>query len=130
MTSESIRSISCPMSREGLAKIRVLVTLRQQLGESLDRDERILDLVGHPGGKRAQAGQPIAPPNLHLETLQRGDVGQHHERAQQLAILPVENRTARADHDRAQSLEAQRRFRDSPGARPSGSVSFEISRSA
>ena len=81
---------------EGLAEIGVLITLRQELGKSLDRDERILDLVRHAGGKRAETGEAIAAADLHLESLQRGDIGQHHERAERLAILPVENRTARA----------------------------------
>ena len=77
--------------KKGLAEIRVLITLRQKLGKSLDRDERILDFVCHAGGKRAEAGEPIAPSDLHLESLQRRDVGQHHERSEHLAILPVEN---------------------------------------
>ena len=92
LTNESIRSISCPIRFEkGLAEIRVLISLRQELGKSLDRDERILDFVRHAGGKRAEAGEPVAPADLQLESLQRGDVGQHHERAEHLALLPVEN---------------------------------------
>ena len=87
--------------REGLAEIRILVTLRQQLREGLDRDERILDFVRHPGRKRAETGQAIAAANLQFESFQRGDVGQHHERAQHLPVLSVKNRAARADHDRA-----------------------------
>src|SRR3977135_1110464 len=38
--------------RESVAEIGILVTLRKELRESLDRDERVLDFVGHAGGVR------------------------------------------------------------------------------
>src|SRR4051812_33101495 len=56
--------------RKGVPKIRVLVTLGQQLRESLNGDKRVLDLMGHPGRERAEAGQPIAPADLQLETFE------------------------------------------------------------
>ena len=85
---------------EGFTKIGILVTLRQKLGKSLDRDERVLDFMRHASGKRAETGEPIAAANLQFETLQRGDIGQDHEAPEHFALLPVEDRAARA-HDHA-----------------------------
>ena len=84
--------------RESIAEIGVLITLRQELRESFDRDERVLNFVRHAGGKRAEAGEPVAAPNLQLQPLQRGDVGEHDQRSEHLALLPMENRAARAHH--------------------------------
>src|SRR5205085_2417866 len=80
--------------RKGAAEIRVLVTLRQQLRESLDRNERVLDFVSHAGGERAETGQPVAAADLQFKPFKGGDVSQYHERAQHFALLPVENRAA------------------------------------
>ncbi len=46
---------------------------------------------------------------MHFESLQRRDVGQDHERAQRLSILPMENRAARAQN-RALVARAQGNF--------------------
>src|ERR1700704_1924091 len=59
--------------REGFAEIGVLVTLRQELGKSLDRNERIFDLVRHPGGKSAETGETVTPANLELQAFQCRD---------------------------------------------------------
>src|ERR1041384_5458127 len=72
-------------------KIRILISLGQKLGERLDRNERILDFVCHAGRERAEAGEPVAAANLQFEALDRGDISQHHERAEDLSILPVKN---------------------------------------
>ena len=50
--------------REGFTEVRVLISLREQLRESLDRDERIFDLVRHARRERPETGQAIAPANL------------------------------------------------------------------
>ncbi len=87
--------------REGFAEIGVLITLRQELGKSLDRDERILDFVRHAGGKSAETREPVAAANLEFETLQRRDIGENHQDAQHLALLSMKDRAARAHHDAA-----------------------------
>ena len=84
-----------------LAEIGILITLRQQLRKRLDRNERVLDFVRHAGRKRAEAGETVAAADLQLESFQRGDIGQHHERAEHLPFLAVENRAAGADDDTA-----------------------------
>ena len=55
----------------------------------------------HSGGKRAETGEPVAPANLELETFQRRDIGENHEDAQHLALLPMKDRAARAHHHAA-----------------------------
>ena len=82
--------------RERLAKIGVLVTLRQKLGKGLDRNERILDFVRHTGGERAETREAVAATNLQLEPFQRRDIGENHERSQHFALLAVKDRAARA----------------------------------
>ena len=51
----------------------------------------------HPGRKGSETGQPVAPADLQFETLDRRNVGQHHQRAQYFLILPVKNRRTGAD---------------------------------
>ena len=53
--------------RESLAEIGVLVTFRQELGEGFDRNKRVLDFVGHAGGKGAETREPVASANLQFE---------------------------------------------------------------
>src|SRR3954471_2056198 len=84
--------------RERVAEIGILVTFGQQLRESLDRYERIFDLVRHAGGKSAEAGEAVAPADLEFEPFQGRDVGQHNQGAEHLALFTVENRTAGPDH--------------------------------
>jgi hypothetical protein len=83
--------------RKGIPEIRVLITLGQKLREGFDRDERVLDFVRHAGGKRADAGEPVAPADLQLEAFQHRDVCEHHKRSEHLALLPMEDGTAGAD---------------------------------
>src|SRR5205807_3962551 len=66
---------------ESLAKIRFAVTLWEQLGKSLDRYQRVLNLMGHPGRQRAETGQPIAAADLKFEPFQRSNVGNDNESA-------------------------------------------------
>ena len=60
----------------------------------------------HPGGKRAQTGETIAAANLQLEPLERRDVGQYHQRAEDLSIFAAKDRRAGANDD-ASIIEAQ-----------------------
>src|SRR5438046_7297133 len=53
--------------RECLAEIGVLVTFRQKLGKSLDRNERILDFVRHAGREGAKTREAVAATDLKLE---------------------------------------------------------------
>ena len=94
---------------KGLAKIGILITLRQQLRESLDRDERVLDFVRHASRESAEARQSIAAANLEFESLERSDVGQHHQRAQHLAVLAMKDRATRP-HDDTSIIGLQKQF--------------------
>jgi len=53
-----------------IAKVGILIPLREQLRESLDRDKRVFDLVRHPGRECAEAGQTIATANEQLQPLE------------------------------------------------------------
>src|SRR5213082_180899 len=61
--------------RKCVAKIGILITLGQQLGEGFQGDERVLDFVRHSGRERSQASESIAATNLQFESLDGGDVG-------------------------------------------------------
>src|SRR5207302_2994646 len=59
---------------KGFAEIRLVVALRKELSESLDRNQRVLNLVCHSGRERPEAGEAIAATNLQLEPFHCGDI--------------------------------------------------------
>ena len=103
--------------REGLAEIGVLVTLRQSCAKVLIETSGFLISCAMPAESVPEAGEPVAAPNLEFQALQRGDVGQHHERAEHLACLAVEDGAAGAHHG-AVGRRVAGRARDSPGGSP------------
>src|SRR3984893_5000235 len=81
---------------KGFPKVKVLITLRKQLREGLDRPQRVLDFVRHSRRERAETGQSIAAAYLQFQTLDRCDVRQHHQGAEHLSAFAMKDLCARA----------------------------------
>lgn len=72
----------------------VAISFERQFREGLDRDERVLYLVGRAGRERAQAGQAVEMPQTGLHALEEGGVlkNQQHGRASLLFIRAARGR--------------------------------------
>ena len=57
--------------------------LRQQIHERLDGHHAVLDFVRHAGRKRAEAGQPVEPPQVLLEHRRGSQAVQHDDHLRQ-----------------------------------------------
>ena len=55
-------------------QVRLLVLFQQEVHEGFDGDEGVLHLVGHAGGKGADAVQPVQPAHAGLPLDGRGNV--------------------------------------------------------
>jgi hypothetical protein len=53
----------------------------QRLERQLRESQRVVDLVGHPGGHGPQRGQAIGADQLRLQALALGGVADEHDRA-------------------------------------------------
>jgi hypothetical protein len=71
-------------------------TTRHQLRERLDRDQRILDLVGDSGREHLEIREPLGPLPLDLERLERREIAEDRDGAQHVAGRVVQRRR-RAD---------------------------------
>ena len=67
-----------------------------QLRESLDRDQRILDLVGDSRRQHLEVREPLGPLPLHLKCLEWREIAEDRDGAQHGAALVVQRRR-RAD---------------------------------
>ena len=65
------------------------------------RGQRVLDLVGEAGGQAAQGGQPVGATQAVLQLAHDGEIAQHRDHAEILALAALERR--RADLDRRAS---------------------------
>jgi len=83
--------------RECAAELRVSVTIAQKLRECLEGHQRVLDLVRHSRGERAEAGEMGGPPNLRLQLSHDRQITEHDERAEQRPIVALEGTASDTD---------------------------------
>src|SRR5438477_11281599 len=67
----------------------VAAPTRQELGEGLDRDERVLDLVRDPGREHLEIREPLGAAPLDFELLQWRKNAEDRDRAQHRACRNV-----------------------------------------
>ena len=79
---------------ERVTKFWIFMAFGKKLRECLDRDQRVLDFVRHPGRQRAQAGKSVGTPDLVLEPLDRRHVAHEQQRAPHIPPMPADNGTA------------------------------------
>ena len=82
--------------REGGAELVVVGPLGKELGERLDRHQRVPDLVGDTGRHRAECREAISAPLVLFEGLEPGVVVEHGDRPADRALVIVKRR--RVDH--------------------------------
>ena len=100
-----------PLALDGL-EVLVLLGVRvglaqQELAEAEDDPQRVVDLVGDPGGKRPQAGQLLGVHQLALEVLGFGDVAGDAQDGPHFTRFGFDGHEVGADPDR---LGLQRQF--------------------
>ena len=61
-----------------LHQILVWMFFQKQIEKSLSDHQRIFDFVGHPGGKRADTGQPVELPQILLEAARGCKILKYH----------------------------------------------------
>ena len=82
---------------EVLEERMVVEPARDELGERLDGHDRVLDLVGDAGSQDLEVGQSLHSLALGLQLLERREVTEHRDRAQDGAPGIAQGR-GRADH--------------------------------
>ena len=112
---------------EPLAEALVVELAGHEPREGAERRERVLDLVGEAGGQGAEGGETVGAPELLLELAQHGDVAEHADHAEVLALATAEGRGAHLDRQRACRSGAGGSARRWAGRCGSSSVSIRIS---
>ena len=91
-----------------LAELLVVEAPREVPAEGQQRRQRVLDLVGEAGGEGAQRGQPVGAPQPALQLAHDGEVADHGDHAEVLALAALERRRADLDRQRPAVAAAQR----------------------
>ena len=108
---------------DDLGEFRVPALLRQQVNECLDGHHAVLDFVCQARRERAQAGQPVQPPEILFENRRGSQSVQNHDYFSRLARFDGQNtrmqrrRPAQRNFAVQNCLAAPGRFLNQPGQR-------------